>query len=245
MRQGRTAIVFVLCVLLTTAPVLAGIAVVGSNGITATGADGVQFTGLTGITATGADGVLTFGPNGITATGADGITATGADGITATGADGYTYTGANGITATGADSLLINNADGITATGADGITATGADGTTYRADAIDIKFPNGITATGADGITATGVRWNHRQLVRILVRLQMRTGLLRQARTESPFPEPTALLPLAPTVVSFQFQLTILTLAGADLLVVANAHGISLSGADYRSETGVELLSTH
>ena len=51
-----------LCVLLTTAPVLAGIAVVGSNGITATGADGVQFTGLTGITATGADGVLTFGP---------------------------------------------------------------------------------------------------------------------------------------------------------------------------------------
>src|SRR5882724_10110236 len=155
-KKSRSVIALILIVLLSVIPVLAGVTVTGSNGITATGADGVQYIGTSGITATGADGALLFGPNGITATGADGITATGAEGITATGEDGFTYTGANGITATGADSLLIHSADGITATGADGITATGADGVIYYADSVDIRFPTGITATGADGIRISG-----------------------------------------------------------------------------------------
>jgi len=242
-RRGRTAIVFVLCVLLTTAPVLAGIAVVGSNGITATGADGVQFTGVTGITATGVDGVLAFGPNGITATGADGITATGADGITATGADAYTYTGANGITATGADSLLINNADGITATGADGITATGADGTTYRADAIDFQFPNGITATGADGITATGADGitatgaDSRQIANA-------NGITATGADGITISGADGITATGADGRVYSIPTGTLTLVGADLVVVANAHGISLSGADSIVETGAAAVNS-
>ena len=230
-----------LIVSLSTSQVLAGISVVGSDGITATGADGVQFTGLTGITATGADGILTFGPNGITATGADGITATGADGITATGADGFTYTGANGITATGADSLLINNADGITATGADGITATGADGTSYQLDSIDIRSPNGITATGADGITATGADGitatgaDSRQIANADgitatgadgITISGADGITATGADGS-----LVSIPAGP-----------LTLIGADFLVVAGAHGIELSGADSITDTGIDAL---
>lgn len=141
---------------LAAGPVLAGLEIVRSNGITLTGADGIHYVGMSGITLTGADSFLTYKSNGITLTGADGITLTGADGITLTGADGGTYTGPNGITLTGADGITLTGADGITLTGADGITLTGADGTEYRADSIVLRRPNGITLTGADGITLTG-----------------------------------------------------------------------------------------
>ena len=241
-RQFRTAIALLLIFVLSTGSVSAGITVVGSNGITATGADGVTFTGVSGITATGADGVLTFGPNGITATGADGITATGADGITATGADGFTYSGANGITATGADSLLINNADGITAAGADGITATGADGTTYQADAIDFRFPNGITATGADGITATGADGitatgaDSRQIANA-------NGITATGADGITISGADGITATGADGSTFSIPANSLTLAGADLLIVANAHGISLSGLDTIRDTGVEALT--
>ena len=142
--------------LLTAHPVLAGLFVVKSNGITLTGADGIQYVGMNGITLTGADGIFNYSSNGITLTGADGITLTGADGVTSTGANGGTYTGPNGITLTGADGITLTGADGITLTGADGITLTGADGRQYTADSIIIRRPNGITLTGADGITLTG-----------------------------------------------------------------------------------------
>ncbi len=135
-------------VLLSCVPVLAGLTITGSNGITASGADGIDYFNTNGITASGADGILAFGPNGITASGADGITASGADGITASGADG--------ITASGADSTTITRADGITASGADGITISGADGTTYHADSVIVRNPSGITASGADNVIATG-----------------------------------------------------------------------------------------
>ncbi len=135
-------------VLLSCVPVLAGLTITGSNGITASGADGIDYFNTNGITASGADGILAFGPNGITASGADGITASGADGITASGADG--------ITASGADSTTITRADGITASGADGITISGADGRTYQADSVIVRNPTGITASGADNVIATG-----------------------------------------------------------------------------------------
>jgi serine protease AprX len=226
-----------LVVVLSAAPVLAGITVVGSNGIMATGADGVQFTGLSGITATGADGILTFGPNGITATG------TGTDGIMATGADGYTYSGADGITATGADSLLIHNADGITATGADGITATGADGTTYQLDSIDIRFPDGITATGADGITATGADGitatgaDSRDIANA-------NGITATGADGITISGADGITATGADGDVFTISTSSLTLAGADLLVVANAHEISFSGADSIRETGVDALSS-
>ena len=247
----RSAVAIFLVFVLSAGPILAGITVAGSNGITATGADGVQFTGVSGITATGADGVLTFGPNGITATGADGITATGADGITATGADGitatgadsFTYTGANGITATGADSLLINAADGITATGADGITATGADGTTYQADSIQIRFPNGITATGADGITATGADGitatgaDSRQIANA-------NGITATGADGITISSSDGITATGADGTVYSIPTTSLTLLGADLVVVANAHGISIAGADSITNTGVDALNS-
>lgn len=231
-----------LIILLSSGPVLAGVTVVGSSGITATGADGVRFTGLSGITATGADGILTFGPNGITATGADGITATGADGITATGADGFTYGGANGITATGADSLLINSADGITATGADGITATGADGTIYNLDAIDIRFPSGITATGADGITATGADGitatgaDSRQIANA-------NGITATGADGITISGADGITATGADGRIFSIPTNSLILCGASLMIAANAHGISFSGADSVRETGVAALT--
>ncbi len=148
-RHFQRALVFCLSLVLAIGQVQAGILVVGSNGITATGVDGIIYTGTSGITATGVDGLLAFGVNG--------ITATGVDGVPIAGANGATYTGVNGITATGVDGLTMNNAAGITATGVDGITATGVDGTVYHADSLLIRQANGITATGVDGITATGV----------------------------------------------------------------------------------------
>lgn len=242
-KRLRTAVAILLIVLLSAGPIFAGIAVVGSNGITATGADGIQFTGVSGITATGADGILTFGPNGITATGADGITATGADGITATGADGFTYTGANGITATGADSLLINSADGITATGADGITATGADGATYQVDALQVLNPNGITATGADGITATGADGitatgaDSRQIAEA-------NGITATGADGIIISGADGITATGADGKIYSIPTSSLTLHGVELMVVANARGITVSGADSIASIGVDALTS-
>ncbi|HEX6729647.1 MAG TPA: S8 family serine peptidase [Pyrinomonadaceae bacterium] len=240
-----------LVVLLAAGPVLAGITVTGSNGITATGADGVQFVGLSGITATGADGFLAFGPNGITATGADGITATGADGITATGADGitatgadgYTYTGANGITATGADSLWIQQANGITATGADGITATGADGTIYNADSIDFRFPTGITATGADGITATGADGitatgaDSREIATA-------NGITATGADSITISGADGITATGADGRVYTIPTGELTLTGADFMIAVSAQGITFTGADTIRDTGVNALTS-
>jgi serine protease AprX len=146
--KSLQSIALALVVLLNSIPAMAGLTIIGSNGITVSGADGIDYQSTNGITASGADGILAFGPNGITASGADGITASGADGITASGADG--------ITASGADSTTIMRADGITASGADGITISGADGSTYHPDSVIIRNPTGITASGADNVIATG-----------------------------------------------------------------------------------------
>jgi serine protease AprX len=147
--RSQRALVLCLSLALAVSQVWAGLLVVGSNGITATGVDGIFYNGTSGITATGVDGLLAFSVNG--------ITATGVDGVPIAGATGATYIGVNGITATGVDGLTMNSAAGITATGVDGITATGVDGTVYHADSLLIRQANGITATGVDGITATGV----------------------------------------------------------------------------------------
>src|SRR3989442_6596658 len=69
-----------LVLLLSVAPVMAGITITASNGIVMTGADGVTFDHTNGIVMTGADVVLNYGANGIVMTRADGIVMTGADG---------------------------------------------------------------------------------------------------------------------------------------------------------------------
>jgi len=246
-------------VLIGAGPVLAGITVVGSNGITATGADGVRFEDTNGITATGADGILTFGPNGITATGADGITATGADGITATGADGlfaygadaFTYTGANGITATGADSLTVAQADGITATGADGITATGADGRTYQVDSIDIRFPTGITATGADGITATGadgITATGADGITATgadgITATGADGITATGADGITISGADGITATGADGGLVQIDSGELSLSGADLFVAVNAKGIAVRGASQITQTGVKAINS-
>ena len=71
-------IALALVALLSSVPAMAGLTIVGSNGITASGADSVDYYGTNGITASGADGILAFAPNGITASGADGRSRTAA-----------------------------------------------------------------------------------------------------------------------------------------------------------------------
>ncbi|HZE67917.1 MAG TPA: S8 family serine peptidase [Pyrinomonadaceae bacterium] len=242
-KKSRSVIALILIVLLSVIPVLAGVTVTGSNGITATGADGVQYIGTSGITATGADGALLFGPNGITATGADGITATGADGITATGADGFTYTGANGITATGADSLNIVRADGITATGADGITATGADGTTYQLDSIDFRFPTGITATGADGITATGADGITATGADGITATGA-DGITATGADGVTISSASGITATGADGHVTSIPAGALSLVGADLIVAVNSQGIQISGASTISQTGIDALTS-
>ncbi len=203
-------VALLLLFLLTAQPVLAGLSVVKSNGITLTGADGIEYVGINGITLTGADGIFNYSSNGITLTGADGITLTGADGVTSTGANGATYTGPNGITLTGADGITLTGADGITLTGADGITLTGADGRQYTADSIIIRQPNGITLTGADGITLTGADG---------ITLTGADGTAR----------------VGPNGITLTGADGI-TLTGADGITLTGADGITLTGAD--SATG-------
>jgi serine protease AprX len=232
------ALVFLLCL----GSVRAGITVIGTDGITATGADGINYVGTSGIVITGADNYLYFAPNGITATGADGITATGADGITATGADGFTYTGGDGITATGADGIVITGADGITATGADGITISGADGASYHADSVIIRKPNGITATGADGITATGADGITATGAdsRHLTRADGITATGADGITISGADGITA------TGADGQVQRIGpqgITISGADGITISGADGITISGADTFTETSVNGIT--
>jgi serine protease AprX len=145
----RKVLALALTVVLSAWPVLGGILVRETEGITMTGADGVYYENLNGITMTGADGLLGLKANGITL---PVIT----DGITMTGADSVTYTGINALNAASADGITMTGADGITMTGADGITMAGADGATYVVNSVIVRQANGITMTGADGITMTG-----------------------------------------------------------------------------------------
>lgn len=231
----RRLIALALVLLVSAGPVFAGMEIIGSNGITASGADGILFTGTSGITASGADGILAFGPNGITASGADGITASGADGITASGADG--------ITASGADSTAITRADGITASGADGITISGADGSHYQADSIVVRNPTGITASGADnvvctgtdGITASGA--DTRNIVHsdgITASGADNTLTINHADGITASGADGLVFSITPNAV---------TISGVNGITASGADGITISGADSFVATGANALS--
>ena len=230
----RRLIALALAILLGSAPVLAGMTINGSNGITASGADGIDYIGTNGITASGADGILAFGPNGITASGADGITASGADGITASGADG--------ITASGADSTTITRADGITASGADGITISGADGTIYQADSVVIRNPTGITASGADNIIATGTNGitasgaDTRNIVHADgITASGADGTLTINGSDG-------IIATSAAGVVFTVSPSAITIRGINGITASGADGITISVADSFVETGVSAL---
>jgi serine protease AprX len=237
------AVSFILVILLTIHPVLAGVSFVRSSGITLTGADGITLTGADGITLTGADGFLSYQANGITLTGADGITLTGADGITLTGADAATYVGTNGITLTGADGITLTGADGITLTGADGITFTGADGSTYTADSLVFTSPSGITFTGADGITLTGadgITFTGADGITLTgadgITLTGADGItLTGADSVTGFG--------VSGVVFEQANPSGITLTGADGITLTGADGITFTGADGIRFTGADGIT--
>jgi serine protease AprX len=232
--QIRRLVALALAVFLSSVPAIAGLTIVGSNGITASGADSIDYYGTNGITASGADSVLAFRPNGITASGADGITASGADGITASGADG--------ITASGADSATMNRADGITASGADGITISGADGSTYRADSVTIRNPTGITASGADniiatgtnGITASGADRSINHADGITASGADKTLTVNRADGITASGADGTVIPLTPNTY---------TITGVNLITAIGADGITISGADNIVQTGVSAIT--
>jgi serine protease AprX len=232
----RRSIALALVVLLSSVPVLAGLTIIGSNGITASGADGIDYYGTNGITASGADGVLAFGPNGITASGADGITASGADGITASGADG--------ITASGADSTTITRADGITASGADGITISGADGTAYRADSVVIRNPTGITASGADNVIATGV--NGITASGADTRSINHADGITASGADNTLTINSAdgITATGADGIVFSITPSAITISGVNGITASGADGITISGADNFVQTGVSAITS-
>ena len=234
-KTTRWLIALVLALLLSAAPAFAGLSIVGSNGITASGADGIIFTGTSGITASGADGILAFGPNGITASGADGITASGADGITVSGADG--------ITASGADSTTITRADGITISGADGITISGADGSHYQADSVVIRNPAGITisgadnviATGANGITASGADARN---------IAHADGITASGADNSlTINSADGITASGADGVVFSIAPNTISITGVNGITASGADGITISGADNFVNTGVNAIT--
>jgi serine protease AprX len=233
LKKAQRALALTLVLMVSAVPALGGLTIIGSNGITASGADGVVFSNTSGITASGADSILAFRPNGIMASGADGITASGADGIMASGADG--------ITASGVDSTTINRADSLSAAGPNGITISGADGNSYQADSIVIRNPTGITASGADnviasgtnGITASGA--DTRNIVHS-------DGITASGADGITISGADGITATAPNGMVFSIAPTGITISGADGIMASGADGITISGADSFVRTGVDAL---
>ena len=233
-KTTRRLVALALICLLSSAPAFAGLTIIGSNGITASGADGIIFNGTSGITASGADGILAFGPNGITASGADGITASGADGITASGADG--------ITASGADSTTITRADGITASGADGITISGADGSQYHADSVIIRNPTGITASGADNVIATGTNGITASGADTR-NISHADGITASGADNSlTINGADGITASGADGIVFSIAPNAITISGLNGITASGADGITISGADSFVNTGVNSV---
>src|SRR2546423_6104390 len=235
-QKFRFALALTLVLLLSSAPALAGLTIVGSNGIAASGADGINFWNTSGIMASGADNVLAFQPNGIMASGADGIMASGADGIMASGADG--------IMASGADSTAMTRADSFTATGANGIMISGADGNTYQADSITVRNPSGIMASGADNVAATGANgiMASGADTRNIAHADGITATGSNAITTiNGAPSITA---TGPTGAVFSITPNAITITGVSGIAASGADGIMISGADNFVNTGVSALTS-
>ncbi len=234
LQRIKFALALALVVLLSSVPALAGLTVVGSNGIAASGADGINFWNTSGIMASGADNVLAFQPNGIMASGADGIMASGADGIMASGADG--------IMASGADATSITRADSFTATGSNGIMISGADGTSYQADSITVRNPSGIMASGADNVAATGANGimasgaDTRNIAHA-------DGITATgANAIATINSASSITATSPTGAVFSITPNAITITGVNGIAASGADGIMISGADNFVSTGVTAL---
>ncbi|HUQ33138.1 MAG TPA: S8 family serine peptidase, partial [Pyrinomonadaceae bacterium] len=220
----RKVLALALAVVLGAWPVVGGVLVRGTEGITMTGADGVSYENLNGITMTGADGLLGLKANGITL---PVVT----DGITMTGADGVTYTGINAVNAASADGITMTGADGITMTGADGITMTGADGVTYVVNSVIVRQADGITMTGADGITMTGAD-GLRMLGLDGITMTGADGITMTGADGITMTGADTVLAITGAGGVFNVNPNGITMTGADGITMTGADGITMTGAD-------------
>ena len=239
----RRATALALVILLSAVPVSAGVRIVGTQGLTMTGADGIYYDNVSGLTMTGADNLLTFQVNGIFNTTADGLTMTGADGNTVATVDGVTYTGANSYTATHADGLTMTGADGLTMTGADGLTMTGADGTTWQVSSVTFRQPQGLTMTGADGLTMTGadgVRYDDN--VNGLT-MTGADGLTMTGADSAHVNSASQVVATKTDGTIFYAPVNGLTMTGADGLTMTGADNVVMQGVDGLTMTGADGLT--
>ena len=234
LKTTRRSLALLLVILLSSVPALAGLTIIGSNGITTSGADGIIYSNTSGITTSGADGILAFRPNGITTSGADGITTSGADGITTSGADGLTASGAN-------SSMTITRADGITTSGADSITITRADGSSYQADSVVIRNPTGITTSGADNIVATGVNGITTSGADTRS-LSHADGITTSGADTLTINNADGITATSPNGLVFSITPGAVTISGVNGITTSGADEITISGADSFVRTGLGAL---
>lgn len=221
-------------------PIMAGLNIVKSNGISVSGVDGVSVSGVDGISVSGVDNFLTYKANGISVSGTDGVTVSGTDGVTVSGADGVTYIKDSGVTVSGADGITVSGADGVTVSGVDGVTVSGVDGQTYTADSIVFKTPNGITVSGADGITVSGVDG-----VTVTgtdgVTVSGADGITVSGTDGLSIADAYSATGFDANGVVFHLALpTSLTVSRTDGVSVSGADGITISGADGITVSGVD-----
>lgn len=233
-KTTRRSLALLLVILLSSVPALAGLTIIGSNGITTSGADGVNYSNTSGITTSGADSILAFRPNGIMTSGADGITTSGADGITTSGADGLTASGAN-------SSMTITRADGITTSGADSITITRADGNSYQADSVVIRNPTGITTSGADNIVATGVNGITTSGADARS-LSHADGITTSGADTLTINNADGITATSPNGLIFTITPGAVTISGVNGITTSGADEITISGADSFVRTGLGAL---
>ena len=222
-------------------PLVAGVIIRPTQGITMTGVDGVRYESTNGITMTGVDALLGFYVNGITSPFTDGITMTGVDGITMTGVDGSAYTGTNTVRATQADGITMTGVDGITMTGVDGITMTGVDGQNYGANSVTIREADGITMTDVDGIVMTGgdvlQETSGDGITMTGVDGITMTGVDTFHQSTS-----AAIVAVGLDGVIFNVPTNGITMTGVDGVAMTGSNGITMTGVDGITMTGVDRV---
>jgi serine protease AprX len=238
----RRVAALALSVILSALPASAGVRIVGTQGLTMTGADGIYYDNVSGLTMTGADNLLAFQVNGIYNTTADGLTMTGADGNTLATVDGVTYTGANSYTATHADGLTMTGADGLTMTGADGLTMTGADGTTWQVSSVTFRQPQGLTMTGADGVLMAGADGLTMTGADALT-MRGADGLTMTGADSVRVNTASQVVATRTDGTVFYAPVNGLTMTGADGLTMTGADDVAMRGVDGLTMTGADGLT--
>jgi serine protease AprX len=229
---GR-AVASLIAIFTAAATAMAGITVVGSNGLVLTQTSGITYTGTSGFVATGADGSLAFAPNG--------ITAPWTSGIAFTGADASTFAEPAGLFASGVDSTTVDSADSFTATTDSVIVITDALGNRYQADSVLVRRPDGIAFTGADGIAFTGadgIAFTGADAGSIV----SADGIVATHPSGIAFTGADGVTATAPDGSTFTVAPNGIAFTGVDGIAFTGADGIAFTGADALTLLGLDGL---